>query len=351
MAVLAADPPRVDDVLIRDVLEDYATQVRAGVDAWLAGVDESPYLGPLLADYPRRGGKMLRATLCLAAAHARGAAAGAAMPTAVAIELLHNALLVHDDIEDGSEQRRGIPTLHELHGVPLALNAGTALMLHAHGPLWSNSERLGGRLALRVVEEFHRMGLHAVEGQALELGWQRDNRTTVDERDYLEMVRLKTCWQTTIHPLRVGVLIGSQGADALDPFDLVGFFLGAAFQIQDDLLNLEGGPDYGKEIDGDLREGKRTLMVVHALRHAAAAERGRLVEFLGLARADRSDGDVDWVRTLMDRTGALDAARTTARALAGAALSEFDRCTAHWPDSRDRRFLRQLVLWVVRRTH
>ena len=106
----------------------------------------------------------------------------------------------------------------------------------------------------------------------------------------------------------------------LDPLIRLGFFFGAAFQIQDDLLILEPGVAYGKEVNGDLYEGKRTLMFIYAFRNANASERRRLTAFMGRARAARSDAEVAWMRDLIERTGAMDHARTVAQALAGAAL-------------------------------
>ena len=99
----------------------------------------------------------------------------------------------------------------------------------------------------------------------------------------------KTCWYTTVHPLRVGALIGSAGAADLRPMVRFGFHLGAAFQIQDDLLNLLGSErEYGKEIDGDLFEGKRTLPLIHLLRNARGTDRDVLDRYLGLERAERT---------------------------------------------------------------
>lgn len=341
----------VDPALVAEVLADYGGRVQAALARQLERGADRPYLSALLADYPRRGGKRLRPCLCIAAAVATGGRVDDAIDAAVAIELMHNALLIHDDIEDGSDQRRGRPTLHALHGVPLALNAGDALGLLSLLPLKDAAARLGPLLALRLFEETERMAWATAEGQALELGWQRDARTDIGEADYLEMVLLKTCWLTTIHPLRTGCLIGSRGRMDLDPLIHVGFFAGAAFQIQDDLLNLAEAPAYGKERDGDLYEGKRTLLIAHALRHAGTRDRARLERFLTLPRARRRAADVAWVRTLIERCGALDHARQVAAALAGAGLAEFDRCFADVPDGRDRRFLRAMTTWVLQRGH
>ena len=263
-----------DDALVQAVLEEYGDLTRRHLHAYLPQGEPDSYLYELLADYPQRGGKMLRSSLCIATARAIGAPLEDALASAVSIELMHNALLVHDDIEDASERRRGDPTLHALHGVPLAINAGDAMGLLSLRPLKDNFHRLGVALALRIFEETERVAWESTEGQALELGWQRDNRTDVTDEDYLQMVLQKTCWLTTIHPLRVGCLIGARGRMPLDPLIRVGFFFGAAFQIQDDLLNLEAAAGYGKERNGDLYEGKRTLMIIHALRTAAEPERG-----------------------------------------------------------------------------
>jgi geranylgeranyl diphosphate synthase, type II len=294
---------------------------------------------------------MMRSSLCIAMARATGASVDEAIASAASIELLHNALLVHDDIEDASEERRGTPTLHALHGVPLALNAGDAMGLLSLRPLKENFHRLGLATALRIFDETERMAWESAEGQALELGWTRDNRTDLTDEDYLRMVMKKTCWLAAVHPLRVGCLIGARGRMALDPLIRLGFFFGAAFQIQDDLLNLEADAVYGKEINGDLVEGKRTLMIIHALREARRADRRELVAFLNDPRAARSRERVGRVREVMDRTRALEHARTVARALAGAALFEFDTYFSGVPDSRDLRFMRGLVTWVLERSH
>jgi geranylgeranyl diphosphate synthase, type II len=235
--------------------------------------------------------------------------------------------------------------------VPLALNAGDALSLLCLRPLKSNVGRLGNTKAMRILEETERTAWETAEGQALELGWRRDNRADLRDEDYLEMVLKKTCWLTTIHPMRVGALIGAGPVAPLDTFIRLGLFFGAAFQIQDDLLNLEGGSSYGKERDGDLLEGKRTLMVIHAMRESVAGDRRRLLRYLGKQRSRRSSSETAWVRSLLDAQGSLDYARRIAKGLAGAALYEFERAFASVADSRDKNFIRALISWVLRRAH
>jgi len=235
--------------------------------------------------------------------------------------------------------------------VPIAINVGDTLSLLSMRPLLDNRARLGPWLSLRILEETERMARESAEGQAMELGWRRDNVTNVTEADYLEMVLKKTCWLATIHPTRVGALIGSGGAAPLDPFIRFGFLVGAAFQIQDDLLNLVGDEErYGKELSGDIYEGKRTLMLIRLLEQGTAEERERVYRLLRRPRAERSAARVRWVRDAMDRYGCIEYARQVAHGLAGAALSEFAKIYGELPDSRDKHFIEALPAWVIARS-
>lgn len=333
------------------LLREYGNITRVALSDYLRPRDPQRHLYSLVADYPRRGGRMLRSSLCIATARAFGASAEDAVLTAVALELLHNAFLVHDDVEDESDARRGAPTLNSLHGVPIAVNVGDALTVLGLRALIDNHTKLGPRLTVRVLEETERMARESVEGQAIELGWRRDNATYITDTDYLQMVLKKTCWYTAIYPSRIGALIGTRSDQDLDRFIRFGFFLGAAFQIQDDLLNLEGDEaQYGKELGGDLLEGKRTLMLIEFFRRATDAERSRIAAFLNANRADRSWTEVRWVRRRMDAYGCLDHAREAAHGLAGAALHEFSSIFVGLPDSRDKRFIQELPAWVLQRT-
>jgi geranylgeranyl diphosphate synthase type II len=337
--------------LVKSVLDEYGAIARTALVRRLDAAARHDLLYQLAADYPSRGGRVLRASLCIAAARAFGASTTDAIQSAVSLELLHNAFLVHDDVEDESEERRGQPALHVLHGVPTAVNVGDALVALGLRPLLENRPLLGPRLAWRVLEETERMVRESVEGQAMELRWRQQNSSDLAEADYLRLILKKTCWYTTIYPSRVGALIGTRDRASLDQFVRYGFFLGAAFQIQDDLLNLTGDrAKYGKELDGDLREGKRTLMLIHLLGKLGGSARQRLLEFLALARGEKTDADVLWIRSLMDEHGSIEYARRVAHALAGAALHEFDVAYRDAPASRDKRFLQSLPVWMLERS-
>jgi geranylgeranyl diphosphate synthase type II len=336
--------------LVRGVLDEYGAEMRAALRVHLRPPEPRSGLYELVSDYPERGGRALRASLCISSARAFGASVADAVNSAVALELLHNAFLVHDDVEDESEERRGRPTLHVLHGVATAVNVGDALAVLGLSPLLDNRATLGPRLTLRILEETVRMARESVEGQAMELAWRRDNAVDLDESDYLRMILKKTCWYTTIYPCRIGALIGTRGRATLDRYLRFGFFLGAAFQIQDDLLNLVGDHErYGKEIAGDIWEGKRTLMLIRLREVSSPEQRIELRRILGLERADRSVADVRWIRERMDDYDCLGHARSVAHGFAGAAMHEFRLAYSDLADSRDKRFLEALATWVLER--
>jgi len=300
--------------------------------------------------YPSRAGKALRPALCVATSRAFGGSDRQILPVAVAIELLHNAFLVHDDIVDGSERRRGRPTLPAEFGLGLALNAGDALAVLSNQILRRHAACMEATLADRLLQEFDAMALRTLEGQATELGWRRDGVQELAPEDYLDLIMHKTCWYTTVHPLRVGALVGSGGGADLRPMARFGFFLGAAFQIQDDLLNLLGTErEYGKEIDGDLYEGKRTLPLIHLVRNARGADRRTVEGYLALERGERSAELVGEIRALLEEYGSIAFAQAYAQGIAGAATEAFEEAFAEAGPGPDRDFVRASVPYMLDR--
>jgi geranylgeranyl diphosphate synthase, type II len=330
--------------------EDVSRLVRRSMLDSIPDGEPHRWLYRVARAYPSRPGKAIRPALCVATCRAFGGSDADILPVAVAIELLHNAFLVHDDIVDGSERRRGRPTLPSEYGLGLALNAGDALAVLSNQILRRHANCLDAELADLLLYEFDSMALRTLEGQATELGWRRDRVEALEPEDYLDLIMHKTCWYTTVHPLRVGALIGSRGAVDLRPMVRFGFFLGAAFQIQDDLLNLLGTEqEYGKEIDGDLYEGKRTLPLIHLLRNARGDDRRALDRYLSLERSDRTAEMVAEVRELLDAYGSIVFAAAYARGIAGAALDALETAFEPAIDGPDRDFVRALVPYMLDR--
>ncbi|OBI40570.1 geranyl transferase [Mycobacterium kyorinense] len=328
-------------------LREVAKLVRRSMLDAMPDGEPSQWLYAPMREYPSRPGKALRPALCLSAGRAFGADSDELLGLAVTIELLHNAFLVHDDVADGSEMRRGRPTLAATHGIAAALNAGDALAVVAGQVLRRATRRLDRDLAELVWAEFDTMAMRTLEGQALEVGWQLDKVEDLRPDDYLHLIMHKTCWYTTIHPLRVGAMVGSRGTAHLDPLVRFGFHFGAAFQIRDDLLNLVGDERvYGKEILGDLYEGKRTLPLVHLLSVADGRDLEVVRDYLHLSRSERSTELVHRVRTLMDSYGSIAYTSEFAEGILLVAEEYFEQAFADAKPGPDLDFLRALVPYV-----
>jgi geranylgeranyl diphosphate synthase, type II len=302
-----------------------------------------------MRDFCARSGKGIRPALLIASCRAFGGQLKDALASAAALELLHNAFLIHDDIQDQSESRRGVPCLHAQLGAPLAINVGDAMMANVFRLLRGNFASLGPESASRVLDEFDHLISETFEGQAMELGWIRDNDLAVGPFDYLRMTLKKTCWYSFIHPCRIGALIARSGDANLEAFKAFGFFLGAAFQIRDDILNLTGSRDrYGKEILGDIYEGKRTLMLARLASRVDPLEHARLSRFLAAPRSQRKESEVAWVFDAMERHNCLSYARDAAGRLAEGARAAFPMAFAG-ASGDDRDFIAHLLEFMVER--
>lgn len=225
-------------------------------------------LDQLVLDYPLRPAKGLRPALCIAAARSLGATEDAVVTSAAVIELLHNAFLIHDDVEDESLFRRGEPTLQRAHGLPIAVNVADGMFALALLALLDNLERLGLRASLAIFRQIVAMLWTTVGGQALELSWIRSNTWQfADYRAaYEDLVVRKTAIYSFVVPAEVACIAAAAPTEVREPLASFARHVGIAFQIADDLLNLrEDATGYGKEALGDLWEGKRTLMLLHAL--------------------------------------------------------------------------------------
>jgi geranylgeranyl diphosphate synthase type II len=332
---------------VEDRLRQVAKLIRRSMLDVIPDGEPAQWLYTPMRDYPSRPGKALRPALCLSAGRAFGASTDDMLGIAVAIELMHNAFLVHDDVADRSEMRRGKPTLATTYGTAAALNAGDGLAIVASQVLRRATRQLDRDLADLVWGEFDTMAMRTLEGQATEAGWQLDNVEDLGPEDYLHLIMHKTCWYTTIHPLRVGAIIGSRGTLELGPLVRFGFHFGAAFQIRDDLLNLVGDEQtYGKEILGDIYEGKRTLPLMHLLSVASGDDRVLVRDYLRLTRSGRSAELVHSVRALMDDYGSITFTNEYAEGILLVAEEYFEQAFADAQPGPDLDFLRSLVPYV-----
>ncbi len=392
----------MDDRVFLEYLRECREWVQGEIQRWIPPRTRyREQLYDLVLDYPLREAKALRPALCLATSRALGGMLEATLPSAAVLELYHNAFLVHDDVEDGSEQRRGGQTLHGEHGTPIAINVGDAMLALTLRPLLDNTALVGLGRSLRVFEAISEMATTSAEGQALELHWIKRGLPSLDDELYLQMVEKKTAHYSFVTPLQTGAIIAGATDEQLKRLHAFGRSLGVAFQIRDDVLNLEqGSGKYGKELCGDLWEGKYTLILLHALRSASASDRERAETILAKERPRTSEGandvttllrecerqlrsllqvtdlndvarraiseqlvrmshaklptvkdeaDVAWLAALIERHGSLAYARTIGAEHAARARSHFESIARWMPESVHREFLAWLVDYVTTR--
>ncbi len=335
-------------------VEDRLRQVgkvvrRSMLDAMPDG-EPSQWLYAPMREYPSRPGKALAPSAVSVGRAGRSVLRRTSLlGIAVAIELLHNAFLVHDDIADGSEMRRGRPTLAATHGLAAALNAGDGLAIVASQVLRRATRRLDRDLADLVWVEFDTMAMRTLEGQATEVGWQLDNVEDLGPEDYLHLIMHKTCWYTTIHPLRVGAIVGSRGHGGL----------GADGAVRISLRRRLPDPRRSAELVGDerdLRQGdpRRHLRgQAHAAARASdAARQGRRTDCSGarLPAAEREPSGQPSlcaaIRSLMDDYGSITFTGEYAEGILLVAEEYFEQAFADAEPGPDLDFLRSLVPYV-----
>lgn len=306
----------------------------------------------LLSDYPSRPGKGIRPAFCLAVAASVGGDYNNAINTGAAIEILHNAFLIKDDVVDQSLYRRRDLTLNRKYGLALAANAGDALKILSISPLIENLGVIGVRKSLQVILEIQEMARRSVEGQITELTYVKDNRVDLSPEDYYYICENKTCWYTIITPCRTGLIIGCDNAtsDQLDTITKFGLNIGLAFQITDDTLNLTASEKvYGKEIGGDILEGKRTLILIHLLNSCKPKERDKMRSILKKPRDVKTDSDVIYVRELMEKYSSINYAKEIARRFAIKAKEILLNNCDWMTEKRWKQFLLDQTNYLIRR--
>lgn len=267
----------------------------------------------------RAGGKRIRPFLVIQSCRAVGGCMDSVLPAAAAVELIHNFTLIHDDIMDQDNFRRGAPTVHVLWGLPTAILAGDLLFSKAFEALFICA--FHDDISFRSVVEAGRRLASAVstiaEGQALDMFLSgRLREKLISEEDYFEMIYKKTAALIKVS-CEIGGLLGKAEPKELDALSRYGEHIGIAFQMKDDILSIMGDERVlGKPVGSDLREGKCTLILIHALRNASDNQREIIMNVYGKQNISREEvsmvidvlrdlGSIDYVEGIARRRAAL----------------------------------------------
>jgi geranylgeranyl diphosphate synthase type I len=258
-------------------------------------------------------GKYLRPTLLLLAYEAAGtgeedgddddstAYLRRALPAAATIELTHNFTLIHDDIEDGDEERRHRPTLWKLWGVPQAVNTGDGLFSLARLTLWKSlDEGVASSVVARLGMLYDRTCLAITEGQHLDLSFEE--HLDIPIQTYLQVIERKTATLISCSA-EMGAILASSDQATIDSLSRFGLALGLAFQVRDDILGIWATQEeLGKTPAGDIYRRKKSLPIIHALAHANLPDQQRLYEIYR-QRSGVTEEQVEQVLAIFERTG------------------------------------------------
>lgn len=285
--------------------------------------DLDSFLYAPLQAFTAQGGKRTRPALCLLGALAVGGNEKDALSVAAAIEDFQSAALIHDDIADQSQLRRGKPCVYLTQGIGGAINIGDLALVNVTARI-VRSTQLSDSIKVQLIDLLCQMQEHTLEGQALDLGWTHDDRWDIAEADYLYMAAHKTAYYSAAIPLVAGALCTSKATHAqLHTLNTFGMKAGLAFQLQDDLLNLIGNAaDQGKDWRSDITEGKRTLCVVHALSQLGEKPRAKLIALLCSKTTDQTQ--LAHAVELMEQAGSIAYVQSYARTLVAEAKAALD---------------------------
>ena len=289
------------------------------------------------------GGKRLRPALCLLTCEQLGGEPDRALPFALAAEMLHNFLLIHDDIEDGDTLRRDQKTLWAHLGLSNALNVGDYLIANAYRIILGSP--LEAETIVRLLDIYSLTFERTVEGQALDINQRGLESFSVD--DYYRIVQLKTAYYLTFNLVGGAIVAGFHG-DVIDQLWELGRHLGPAFQIRDDVIDLTRGKGRGGEIGCDIREGKPSILFAFALEQLRECreDRQNLLEIIRKPREETSAEDVDTVLDLYRQTKSLEFAEAASRELIDKAYGLIDNLPL---DSSGKTLFRSISQFMVDR--
>ncbi len=302
-----------------EILSQYKADVETELERHLPRRGEPPEFYASVWDLVDRGGKRFRPALTFLACECVGGRKDEASGAAAAVELLHNMTLVHDDIEDESELRRGKPCIHRIYGVPTAINAGDAMLIKVFEI--ANASKIPEDRCHKLVAKIAERAYEITWGQAFEFSLR--GRKQFTEEHVIRILRYKTGALTGLST-EGGAIAGGGSQEQLKSIGEFGETVGIAFQIVDDILNVTGDvKKYGKEIAGDIREGKKTLMAAHLLRTGSPKDKKVFASLLGKKTITKEE--IRKAIGLYEKYGSIRYAKTQAKLYLESAMKALNR--------------------------
>lgn len=326
---------------VMDILKKYSESIDNEIDRSLSTIDPS-MLCEASDHLIKAGGKKIRPSLVVLSCEAVGGKSEHALKTAASMELIHTFSLIHDDIMDKDEMRRGKPSVHMIWGEPMAILAGDTLFSKAFETVLTSAEDIPPKRIVDALKTVADSCIKICEGQALDISFE--GKLDVSEDEYLTMIYKKTA-ALIAAATKAGAIIGGGTEEQIEALAEYGRLVGLAFQIQDDYLDvISDEEDIGKPVGSDIVEGKMTLMVVHALANASNGDKKRLTSILQA----NDENLVDDAITIFNKYGSMEYARNIALDNVKTAKGLLDDVLE---DSKAKESLKLIADFVLERIH
>ena len=321
-------------------LAEKAKDVEKALHDYLV-IREPKKLYEAMAHIPLAGGKRLRPVMAQLTCEMVGGDGKKAIPFAASLEVIHNFTLVHDDVMDDDDLRHGVAACHTVFGLPTAILAGDSLFAYAFEMIAESNidDEIKSELVRHTAYTVRRIA----EGQQMDINFEEEE--TVNPELYLEMIRLKTSilFGSAAYG---GALIGGKEIEEANELRQMAIWVGLGFQIWDDYLDATAPAEVlGKPSGSDIRQGKRTLLVIEALNRTNDKERNKLIEILD--NNNNTDDDVKRAVEIMSNCGALENCRKQALGY----LNGAKKTIVKYPKSDARTLLEELLEYMVTRGH
>jgi geranylgeranyl diphosphate synthase type I len=292
------------------------------------------------AHIPLAGGKRLRPVMALITCEMVGGDSEKAIPFATALETIHNFTLVHDDVMDDDDLRHGVDACHTVYGLSTAILAGDTLFAYAFEMITDCD--IEDEIKVDLVKNVAYVVRKIAEGQQMDINFEEEE--TVNAKEYLEMIRLKTSILFGAAAYG-GAKIGGTSEKEARLLEEMATNVGLGFQIWDDYLDATASEKIlGKPSGSDIKQGKRTLLVIEALNRANESDRKKLIEILDSKNTDK---EIKVAVDIMDRCGALDECHKQANGY----LEGARKTLSNYPQSEARELFEELLEYMVTRGH
>lgn len=291
----------------------------------------------------KAGGKRLRPYIVMKSCELVGGDVEASVPFAAAFEFLHNFTLIHDDIMDNDNFRRGVPTVHSQWGLNVAIASGDFLFAKSYEAMTKHSRDMPCSSVKACIERLTDSAIAICEGQILDTTFP--DLIEVTEKDYFSMIGGKTAALFKACA-EVGAIVGGGDQKEIEYLGGYAWNAGMTFQLVDDYLGaISDEETLGKPVGSDIREGKKTLFIVHALNEASPDEREKIKSVLGVQNASTSD--LEEAYKLLIDLGSLDYSQRCAEGYA----EEARTMLASFPESEAKKDLTDLIDFFIERTY